>query len=97
MGHTIREKTFLFLSGSDIYRYNNGYKQWKKPLLHIAGRDPYGDTFKILRAYLPNERTWIFRWMFNYILPKMFGNEIWKKAQAVITDGDYQFLWNFFL
>ena len=51
----------------------------KRPLLHIAGRDPYGDTFTILRAYLPNKRTWIFRWVFNYIIPKMFGNKILKK------------------
>jgi len=33
----------------------------KRFLLHISGRDTYGDTFKILRACLPNERTWIFR------------------------------------
>ena len=32
----------------------------KRPLLTISGRDSYGKMFIILRAFLPNERAWVF-------------------------------------
>ena len=33
----------------------------KRPILTISGKDSFGKTFIILRAFLPNERAWVFR------------------------------------
>ena len=44
----------------------------KLPLLTITGKTCIGAMFTILRAYLPNERSWVFRWVFSTVLPKLF-------------------------
>ena len=43
-----------------------------RPLLLLIGKDSNSKAFTILRALLPNQQKWIFRWVFvSYYLPSM--------------------------
>ena len=59
----------------------------KRPLLTISGRDSYGKMFIILRAFLPNERAWVFQWIFSIVMPTLFPSYILSKVKTIITDG----------
>ena len=61
-----------------------------RPLLSINGKDTSSRTFTLVRAFLPNQQMWIFRWVFCILLPKMYGHRILSQIQVVITDGDSQ-------
>ena len=67
-----------------------GTNNENRPLLAMGGKDSNGKMFIFLRAYLPNEKGWIFRWIFSIVLPKMFSNTVLQRTQLVITDGDLQ-------
>jgi hypothetical protein len=45
--------------------------------------------FVVLRAFLPNERAWVFRWMFQTVMPRLLGKYI-SRVKCIITDGDSQ-------
>ena len=60
----------------------------ERPLLTISAKNAHGKMFMILRAFLPNERAWIFRWIFSVILPNIFGELYLSKVNLVISDGD---------
>ena len=47
----------------------------KRPLLSISGKDSFGRSFIILRAFLPNERACVFRCIFLIVLPILFPQE----------------------
>ena len=68
----------------------NNTNNESRPLLIRAGKDSNGKMFTFLRAFLPNEKGWVFRWVFSVVLPKLFGNTILKCIQVIITDGDAQ-------
>ena len=59
----------------------------KSPLLTISGRDGYRKIFIILRAFLPNERGWVFQWIFTIVMQTMFPSYILSKVKTIITDG----------
>ena len=59
----------------------------KRPLLTISGRDTHGKMFIILRAFLPNERAWLFCWIFSLVLPTLFPSYVLSQVKAIITDG----------
>ena len=56
----------------------------------MTGKDTNSRTFTIIRAFLPNQKMWVFRWVFSVLLPKVYGNELLKQVQVFITDGDPQ-------
>jgi hypothetical protein len=58
------------------------------PLLSITGLNSNGQTFTIARAYLPNEQSWVFRWILSHALPHLLGVEAMKKIVVIISDGD---------
>ena len=62
----------------------------KLPLLSITGKTCLGRMFTILRAYLPNERSWVFRWVFSTVLPKVFPRYLRNSVKVIISDGDAQ-------
>jgi len=45
-------------------------------------------TFTPLRAFLPSECKWVFRWLFTEAIPKLLGEENCCLVQLVLTDGD---------
>ena len=62
----------------------------RRPLLLICGKDAKGKMFPVLRAFLPNERSWIFRWVFNVALPTLFSKSVLEKVNIIVSDGDSQ-------
>ena len=46
--------------------------------------------FVILRAFVPNERAWMFRWLFQVATPSLLGTSSCELVQLQITDGDSQ-------
>ena len=60
----------------------------ERPLCTITGRDAHGNMFYVLRAFLPNIRSWSFRWIFSYVLPNIYPLEILHRVKLVISDGD---------
>ena len=61
-----------------------------RPLLTMTGKDSNGKMFTFLRAFLPNEKGWVFRWVFSVVMPRLFGNTILNRIQVIVTDGDSQ-------
>jgi hypothetical protein len=61
-----------------------------RPLLTMTGRDSSGKHFTILRVFLPNERAFVFRWLFRLVLPSLLGTKWTKRIKVIITDGDSQ-------
>ena len=67
-----------------------GTNEERRPLLIVSGRTPWGENFIIMRAYLPNERAWVFRWVFQIAMPKLLGVEYLLLVRMALTDGDMQ-------
>lgn len=61
-----------------------------RPLLTITGCDGDGKMYTLLRAFLPNQRAWAFRWVFSHVLLTMFSRQTLSKVQIIISDGDAQ-------
>jgi MULE transposase domain len=61
-----------------------------RPFLTITGRNSLGNMFTVLRAYLPNERAWVFRWLFQTVMPTLLGKDGMKRVKVIVTDGDSQ-------
>jgi hypothetical protein len=59
-----------------------------QPLITVGIKDGYGKVQVVIRAYVPNERAWLFQWLFNKALPSVVGQETCKSVCLVITDGD---------
>jgi MULE transposase domain/SWIM zinc finger len=62
----------------------------KRILFTVSGRDSCGHQFIVLRALIPNECAWMFRWLFCGALPKLLGRENLNRVLLVLTDGDSQ-------
>lgn len=58
------------------------------PLLLGVGRTPDGEAFTAFQAFLPNERAWVFWWIFHRVLPILLGEKHLKRTRIFITDGD---------
>ena len=43
-----------------------------------------------MRAFLPNERSWVFRWIFNIVIPKILQSCILSQKKAIIADDCFQ-------
>ena len=58
------------------------------PLLSITGLTSTGQTFTIVRAYIPNEQAWVFRWILSHSLPQLLGVESMQRIVVILSDGD---------
>jgi hypothetical protein len=58
------------------------------PLLSVTGLNSNGNTFTIARAYIPNEQSWVFRWILSHALPQLLGVEAMKRIVVILSDGD---------
>ena len=61
-----------------------------RPFLTVTGHDPSGKMFSIIRAFLPNERAWVFSWLFQTVMPTLLGKDYIARVKVIITDGDLQ-------
>ncbi len=61
-----------------------------RPLITGGVRDADGKVSIVYRALVPNERAWLFRWLFHEALPSLLGGSYCKLVCIQITDGDSQ-------
>ena len=59
-------------------------------LLNLTGITRLNKFFTVLRAYLPNQRRWISKWIFSIFVPLFLGKITIKKISIIISDGDTQ-------
>jgi len=62
----------------------------KRLLLTFTGRTSEGHTFIFLRVFLPNQKAYSFRWVFQVVMPVLLGTESLKDTEFVVSDGDNQ-------
>jgi hypothetical protein len=41
------------------------------PLVTVSSKDSFGKMFIVLRAFLPNEQSWSYKWFFHTVLPSL--------------------------
>ena len=59
------------------------------PFLSVTGHYSNGHMFSIIiHAFLPNERAWVFRWIFQTVMPALLGKDYIGRVNVTITDGD---------
>jgi hypothetical protein len=61
-----------------------------RPLVTVSSKDSYGKMFIVLRAFLPNEQSWSYKWFFLTVLPALLGKDVLKRRKIIVTDGDSQ-------
>jgi MULE transposase domain len=74
----------LFIDGTHKTNYEN------RPLITMGIKDSHGNVQVVLRAFVPNERAWLFRWLFQVATPALLGAKACEDVQLLITDGDAQ-------
>jgi hypothetical protein len=74
----------MFIDGT--HKTNNE----NRPLITMGIKDCSGKMQIIVRAFVPNERAWLFRWLFHIATPSLLGHVACESVQLQITDGDSQ-------
>lgn len=64
--------------------------QEQMPLLTVGVQDNEFKMNIVVRAFIPNERAWLFRWIFFHGIPTLMGKAACSKVKMIITDGDSQ-------
>jgi hypothetical protein len=59
-------------------------------LVTLSVQDMNGNQEVTIRCWAPNNRAWLFRWLFQTAIPSMMGREACGRVRLVITDGDSQ-------
>jgi hypothetical protein len=76
----------LFASMGQSHETNNE----SRPLLTLSVKDSDGIVMVLVRCFAPNERSWLFRWLFQEALPVLLGTQTLRLVKLVMTDGDSQ-------
>ena len=74
----------VFIDGTHKTNYENG------PHVTMGVKDSKGKIQIIFRAFVPNERAWLFRWLFQVATPSFLGANSCDLVWLQITDGDSQ-------
>jgi hypothetical protein len=74
----------LFIDGT--HKTNNE----KYPLFTVGIRDENFKMNVILRAFCPNEKAWMFQWLFKEAIPAVLGADACQRVCTILTDGDSQ-------
>ena len=59
-------------------------------LITLSVNDMSGKPEVVLKCWAPNNRAWLFKWLFTVALPALVGISTCQKVQLVLTDGDSQ-------
>ena len=62
----------------------------KRPLLTAEGKDSHGNMFIFLHLFMPNQQSWVFRWIFFIVFPSLIPKHILANIKIIITDDDSQ-------
>ena len=57
---------------------------------NLSIQDMNGKQEVVVRCWAPNNRAWLFRWLFQTAIPSLIGREACGRVRLVITDGDSQ-------
>jgi MULE transposase domain/SWIM zinc finger len=60
-----------------------------RPFFAASGMTSDHGVFVAVRAFLPNERCWTFRWLFQKVFIQLLGTAM-QRCNMIITDGDSQ-------
>ncbi len=60
----------------------------KRSLFIGTGQDGNGKLFSALHCYMPNAQQSSFQWIYEIAIPHLWGSQIVKKVNVVITDGE---------
>ena len=61
-----------------------------RPLLTLSVKDSDGNVMVMVRCFAPNERSWLFHWLFQEVRPVLLGTQKVQLVELVMTDGDFQ-------
>ena len=61
-----------------------------RPLVTVTSKDSFGRMFFVLRAFLPSEQSWAYKWLFQTVFPVLIGKDVLNKVSLMVTDGDSQ-------
>ncbi|KAG7372657.1 MULE transposase domain containing protein [Nitzschia inconspicua] len=64
--------------------------QENRPLITFGVKDAEGRVQVVIWAWAPNERAWMFRWLFQTAVPAIIGKATCERIRLVLTDGDSQ-------
>jgi hypothetical protein len=65
-----------------------GKDRENRPLLVFAGTDNNRKNFTVLRAFLPSECEWVFRYVFEVAIPSRIGKATVERINQINIDGD---------
>jgi hypothetical protein len=68
-----------------------GTNREERPLLVFSGTDNNRKNFTVMRAFLPSECEWVFRYVFEVAIPSLIGEATVERIDQINTDGDRQF------
>jgi hypothetical protein len=68
------------------HKTNN--EEWE--LITFSVQDMNGKQEIAIRCWAPNNRAWLFRWLFQTAIPSLVGLNACQEVQLVLTDGDSQ-------
>ena len=86
---TNRERRQFRLSPHVIkFDVTKGTNRENRPLFTVSIRTGYGSYITVVKAFLSNERTVTFRWMFSHALPTLLGAQWLRHVKLAMTDGD---------
>ena len=57
----------------------------KRPLLTAGAKDSNGNMFFFFRVFMPNHQSWMFRWVFSVVFPRLIPKHVLSKVIIVIT------------
>jgi hypothetical protein len=67
-----------------------GKNRKKRSLLVFAGTDNNRKKITAMRAFLPSECEWVFRYVFEVAIPSLIGKATVERINQINTDGDRQ-------
>jgi len=59
-------------------------------LITLTIQDMFGCQETVMRCWAPNNRAWLFRWLFQTSIPTLFGDNVCERTRLLICDGDPQ-------
>ena len=67
-----------------------GSNKEKRPLFILGGKTSCDNLFTALRCFMPNERKWMFKWIWSVACPILLGTDVLNQNELMLTDGDCQ-------
>jgi hypothetical protein len=56
----------------------------------FSNRDGNRKMHVVAHAFVPNEKAWMFHWLFQVALPSLVGSDVLESVKICISDGDSQ-------